>query len=103
MRKKRELEAKREEEKALKKEEEKARKEAILEQFRLKKEMEKAEEEGQRMPEPVSARPVPRMRPKSTSKTMIGGGPASGVGPRPRPKTIHVDQDADIADSLGSS
>jgi len=108
-RKKRELEAKREEEKARKKEEEKARKEAILEQFRLKKEMEKAEEEGlimpgghhERMPEPVSARPVPRMRPKSTSKTQIGGG--GPPGPRQRPKTIHVDQDADINDSFVGS
>ena len=97
-RKRREEDAKRDEEKARKKEEEKARKEAILEQFKVKREMEKAEEEGRRMPEPVSAKPVPRMRPKSTSKTQIGGG-----GPRQRPKTIHVDQDADIADSLGPS
>lgn len=43
------------------------------------------------MPEPVSAKPVPKLRAKSANK------PPG----RPRPKTIHVDQDADIG-SLGA-
>ena len=42
---KREEEAKKEEEKLRKKEEEKLRREAILEQFKMKKELEKMEEE----------------------------------------------------------
>merc|ERR1719233_1976791 len=62
-----------------KKEEEKKRKEAILEAFKLKKEMEKAEEEGRRFPAPVSAKPVPKIRPSPGVK-------------KPRPKTIHVDK-----------
>ena len=104
LRKRREAEAKAEEEKLRKKEEEKAKREAILEQYKLKKEQERLEEEGGRMPEPVSARPVPRMRPKSTSKTHIGGpDPRPGPGPRQRPRTIHVDDGADIAESLASS
>merc|ERR1712051_449052 len=81
------------EEERLKKEEEKARKEAILEQHKLKKEMDRAEEQGLRMPEPVSAKPVPKLRAKSATK-------ASG---RPRPKTIHVDQDADVNIALQQS
>merc|ERR1712223_886146 len=44
------------------------------------------------MPEPVSAKPVPKLRAKSATK-------ASG---RPRPKTIHVDQDADVNTALQS-
>ena len=44
------------------------------------------------MPEPVSAKPVPKLRAKSASK------PPG----RPRPKTIHVDQDADVNSALGS-
>ena len=36
------------------------------------------------MPEPVSARPVPKMRPKN----LVGG---KQPPRRPRPKTIHVD------------
>ena len=44
------------------------------------------------MPEPVSAKPVPKLRAKSASK------PPG----RPRPKTIHVDQDADVNAALGS-
>merc|ERR1711953_1635391 len=56
---KKEEEAMKEEERNRKKEEEKARKEAILAQHKLKKEMDRAEEEGLRMPEPVSAKPVP--------------------------------------------
>merc|ERR1712223_81716 len=89
---KKEEEARKEDERIRKKEEEKARKEAILEQHRLKKEMDRAEEEGLRMPEPVSAKPVPKLRAKSATK-------ASG---RPRPKTIHVDQDADVNTALQS-
>ncbi len=46
------------------------------------------------IPEPVSARPVPKLRPKSGAvKAPI----------RPRPKTIHVDQGADVSASLASS
>ena len=45
------------------------------------------------MPEPVSAKPVPKLRAKSATK-------ASG---RPRPKTIHVDQDADVNTALQQS
>merc|ERR1719266_2269123 len=89
---KKEEEARKEDERIRKKEEEKARKEAILEQHKLKKEMDRAEEEGLRMPEPVSAKPVPKLRAKSATK-------ASG---RPRPKTIHVDQDADVNTALQS-
>ena len=48
--------------------------------------------QGLRMPEPVSAKPVPKLRAKSATK-------ASG---RPRPKTIHVDQDADVNTALQS-
>merc|ERR550539_1164192 len=84
-----------EDEKLRKKEEERLRKEAILEQFKMKKEMEKMEEEGIRMPEPVSARPVPRMRPKSSANT-------GSMTPRQRPQTIHVDKNADVGDTLRS-
>ena len=49
--------------------------------------------QGLRMPEPVSAKPVPKLRAKSATK-------AAG---RPRPKTIHVDQDADVNAALGTS
>ena len=63
-----------------KKEEEKKRKEAILEAYKHKKEQEKAEEEGRRFPEPVSAKPVPKIR------------PSPGGLRKPRPKTIHVDK-----------
>ncbi len=45
------------------------------------------------IPEPVSARPVPKLRPKSAAKAPI----------RPRPKTIHVDQGADVSASLAAS
>ena len=45
------------------------------------------------MPEPVSARPVPKLRSSSTM----------GRPTRPRPKTIHVDQDADIGMALANS
>jgi len=95
-RRKREEEAKNEEEKLRKKEEEKIRREAILEQFKMKKEMEKMEEQGIRMPEPVSARPVPRMRPKGSANS-------GAMTPRQRPNTIHVDKNADVGDTLRSS
>merc|ERR1719278_667687 len=78
-RQKKEEEAIKSEEAERKKEEEKKRKEAILEAFKLKKEMEKAEEEGRRFPAPVSAKPVPKIRPSPGVK-------------KPRPKTIHVDK-----------
>ena len=45
------------------------------------------------MPKPVSARPVPKLRSSSSA----------GRPTRPRPKTIHVDQDSDINTSLASS
>ncbi len=103
-------EREREEEKTRRREEERARRDAILEQHRLKKEMEKMEEERVRMmsclrlmfkclcvsffpqgrmPEPVSARPVPKLRSAGSV----------GRSTRPRPKTIHVDQDQDLANS----
>lgn len=47
--------------------------------------------QGLRMPEPVSAKPVPKLRAKSATKG------------RPRPKTIHVDQDADVNAALQQS
>ena len=46
------------------------------------------------MPEPVSARPVPKLRSSSTA-----GRPTA----RPRPKTIHVDQDSNVAAALAAS
>ena len=52
---------------------------------------------GMRMPEPVSARPVPRMRPKSSAN------PGGSMTPRQRPQTIHVDKNADVNDALRSS
>ena len=76
-----------------KKEEERVRWDAILEQHRMKKEIEREREERGRMPEPVSARPVPKLR------SSLGGGGVSrsaGGGGRPRPRTIHVDQDQDL-------
>jgi len=91
LRQKREEESKKDEEKMKKKEEEKARREAILQQFRLKKELDNNDDDN--IPEPVSARPVPKLRPKSAAKAPI----------RPRPKTIHVDQGADVSASLPES
>merc|ERR1719367_703393 len=60
-----------------------------------KKEEEKLrkKEEGIRMPQPVSARPVPRMRPKGSANS-------GAATPRQRPQTIHVDKNADITDAL---
>ena len=48
------------------------------------------------MPEPVSARPVPRMRPKSSAN------PGGGMTPRQRPQTIHVDNNSDVSNALRS-
>ena len=48
------------------------------------------------MPQPVSARPVPRMRPKGSANS-------GATTPRQRPQTIHVDKNADVADSLRTS
>ncbi len=50
------------------------------------------------MPEPVSARPVPKLR----SSMGVGPGSASR-STRPRPRTIHVDQDQDLGAALSSS
>ncbi len=50
------------------------------------------------MPEPVSARPVPKLR----SSMGVGPGSASR-STRPRPRTIHVDQDQDLGPALYSS
>ena len=52
-----------------KKEEEARRKEAILEAHKLKKEMEKAEEEGRKFPSPVSAKPIPKIMNRRTPKS----------------------------------
>merc|ERR1719296_41941 len=80
-RRRREEEAVKTEEVERKKEEDRKRKEAILEQHKIKKEMEKAEEEGRRYPAPVAAKAPPKMRPKS------------GMSVKPRPKTICGDKD----------
>ena len=48
------------------------------------------------MPEPVSARPVPRMRPKGSANS-------GAMTPRQRPQTIHVDKNADVNDALRPS
>lgn len=80
-RRRREEEAVKTEAVELKKEEDRKRKEAILEQHKIKKEMEKAEEEGRRYPAPVAAKAPPKMRPKS------------GMSVKPRPKTICGDKD----------
>ena len=47
------------------------------------------------MPQPVSARPVPRMRPKGSANS-------GATTPRQRPQTIHVDKNADVTDALRS-
>jgi len=51
-----------------KKEEEAKRREAILETYRMKKEREKAEEEGKYFPNPVQAKPIPKIRNNSSSQ-----------------------------------
>ena len=48
------------------------------------------------MPQPVSARPVPRMRPKGSANS-------GATTPRQRPQTIHVDKNADVTDALRTS
>ncbi|KAJ8944831.1 hypothetical protein NQ314_009372 [Rhamnusium bicolor] len=75
----REMEKAKEEEKARKKEEQAARRQAILEQYKMKKAIEEAEREGKTLDrgELSSLKPTPRMRPKGSI--------------RPRPKTIHID------------
>jgi hypothetical protein len=92
-RRRKEEETFKEDEKQRKKEEEKARRDAILEQHRIKKDQERLEDQGRRMPEPVSARPVPKLRNSSTAS--MGGRPL-----KPRPKTIHVDQGQDVRTAL---
>ncbi|XP_057664944.1 patronin isoform X8 [Diorhabda carinulata] len=89
---KKEMEKLKEEEKARKKEEQAARRQAILEQYKLKKALEEAEREVRRTKSCVavfvngktldrselnSLKPTPKMRPKAST--------------RPRPKTIHID------------
>ncbi|XP_050505728.1 patronin isoform X2 [Diabrotica virgifera virgifera] len=75
----REMEKLKEEEKVRKKEEQAARRQAILEQYKLKKALEEAEREGKTLDrsELNSLKPTPKMRPKAST--------------RPRPKTIHID------------
>ncbi|CAH2005388.1 unnamed protein product [Acanthoscelides obtectus] len=75
----REREKQKEEERARKKEEREARRQAILEQYKLKKAIEEAEREGKTLDrsELSSLKPTPKMRPKAST--------------RPRPKTIHID------------
>ena len=86
-RRRKEEEAAKAEEVERKKEEDQRRRETILEQHKMKKEHEKAEQEGRAFPSPVSAKPVPKIR---------GGGTGPAAGKRPRPKTIHVDKN-DVA------
>ncbi|XP_074040441.1 calmodulin-regulated spectrin-associated protein patronin isoform X3 [Leptinotarsa decemlineata] len=76
---KKEQEKMKEEEKARKKEEQVARRQAIFEQYKLKKALEEAEREGKTLDraELSSLKPAPKMRPKGNT--------------RPRPKTIHID------------
>ncbi|KAK7870474.1 hypothetical protein R5R35_000749 [Gryllus longicercus] len=77
----RDLQKLRQEERERKKEEERLRRAAILEQYKLKKAIEEAEREGKLLPEKPEmtvAKPVPKLRNKSSTM-------------RPRPKTIHVD------------
>ncbi|XP_063226734.1 patronin isoform X2 [Bacillus rossius redtenbacheri] len=87
----REMEKLKQEERERKKEEERLRRNAILEQYKLKKAMEEAEREGKLLPDKsdhLGAKPVPKMR----SKTSAG---------RPRPKTIHVDSGGvDMTDDI---
>jgi len=78
LKKRREEEETKKEELQRKKEEDKRRREEILEQHKIKKEMEK-EEGKSSFPPPV----------KSNAKLR----PRSAGGSKPRPKTIHVDED----------
>ena len=77
-RKKREEEESKREESAKKKEEEKKRREEIFQQYKVKKEMEKAKEEGRNF---YISKSAPKLRPKSAG------------GTRPRPRTIHGEKD----------
>lgn len=82
-RKRREEEENKKEELLRKKEDDKKRREEIFEAYKLKKEAEKAKEEGRNF---FSAKPGPKLRPKS----------AGGSRPRPRPNTIHVDHKDEV-------
>jgi len=82
-RKRREEEDMKKEELLRKKEDDKKRREEIFEAYKLKKEAEKAKEEGRNF---FSAKPGPKLRPKS----------AGGTRPRPRPNTIHVDHKDEV-------
>ncbi|XP_072388104.1 patronin isoform X2 [Diabrotica undecimpunctata] len=87
----REMEKLKEEEKVRKKEEQAARRQAILEQYKLKKALEEAEREGKTLDrsELNSLKPTPKMRPKAST--------------RPRPKTIHIDSGSvQIAEGMSS-
>ncbi|CAH0557676.1 unnamed protein product [Brassicogethes aeneus] len=87
----REREKEKEEEKLRKKEEQAARRQAILEQYKLKKAIDEAEREGKTLDrsELMSLKPTPKMRPKAST--------------RPRPKTIHIDSNSvQIAEGLSS-
>ncbi|VEN49558.1 unnamed protein product [Callosobruchus maculatus] len=87
----REREKMKEEERARKKEEREARRQAILEQYKLKKAIEEAEREGKTLDrsELSSLKPAPKMRPKANT--------------RPRPKTIHIDSGSvQIAEGMSS-
>ena len=77
-RRKREEEESKREESAKKKEEDKKRREEIFQQYKVKKEMEKAKEEGRNF---FTSKSAPKLRPKSAG------------GTRPRPRTIHGDKD----------
>ncbi|XP_034230679.1 patronin isoform X3 [Thrips palmi] len=86
---KREAEKFKEEEKARKKEEERIRRQAILEQHKLKKALEEAEREGKTIDKDLlnSVKTIPKMRNKTVT--------------RPRPKTIHVDSgNVNLAEGL---
>ncbi|KAK3922426.1 Patronin, partial [Frankliniella fusca] len=85
----RESEKMKEEEKARKKEEERIRRQAILEQHKLKKALEEAEREGKTIDKDLlnSVKTIPKMRNKTVT--------------RPRPKTIHVDSgNVEMAEGL---
>ncbi|CAH1117780.1 unnamed protein product [Phaedon cochleariae] len=87
----RERERMKEEEKARKKEEQAARRQAILEQYKLKKAIEEAEREGKTLDrsELSSLKPALKMRPRGTA--------------RPRPKTIHIDSGSvQLAEGMSS-
>ncbi|KAG5885276.1 hypothetical protein JTB14_005815 [Gonioctena quinquepunctata] len=88
---KREQEKMKEEEKARKKEEQAARRQAIFEQYKMKKAIEEAEREGKTLDgaQHSSLKPTPKMRPRGNT--------------RPRPKTIHIDSGSvEIAEGMSS-